>query len=146
MLGAHKPTSNVSRCGQLRHWQFHKCIHRRSPTTDAHRSGLGSSTTVHILALLKPLLLISFQRYSLVLSGLVHIRLPNSTSEAWVQGGKYGILIAADTKAVSKDGHITDFPGGDDTVIAQFAFADGKLPEHKPLYTGPCSFSEMIGM
>jgi hypothetical protein len=91
-------------------------------------------------------LLISFQRYSLFLSGLAHIRLPNSKSEAWVQGGKYGILIAADTKAVSKDGHITDFPGGDDTVIAQFPFVDGKLPEHKLLYTGPCNFNEMIGM
>jgi hypothetical protein len=146
MLGASKPTSNLSRRGQLRHWQFHKFIHRRSPTADAHRSGLGSSTTVHIFALLRLLLLIPIQRFSLFLSGLVHIRLPNSESEAWVQGGKYGILIAADTKVVSKDGHITDFPGGDDTVIAQFPFVDGKLPDYKLLYDGPCSLNEMIGM
>jgi hypothetical protein len=91
-------------------------------------------------------LLIVSQRYSLFLSGLARISLPNSNSEAWVQGGKYGILIAADTKAVSKDGHITDFPGRDQTVIAQFSFVDGKLPEYKTLYDGPCSFNEMIGM
>ncbi|KAF2423101.1 hypothetical protein EJ08DRAFT_567761, partial [Tothia fuscella] len=82
-------------------------------------------------------------QYSLFLSGLAHISIPNSTlpasqSEVWVQGGKYGTIIAVDTTAVSIGGHITEFPGGDDTVIAQFPFVDEKLPEHKVLYRGPC--------
>jgi hypothetical protein len=88
----------------------------------------------------------SLFRYSLVMSGLVHISLPNSPHDAWVQGGKYGIIIAADTKDVSKTGHITEFPGGDDTVVAQFSFKGGVLPEHKVLNSGPCSFGELVNM
>jgi hypothetical protein len=85
------------------------------------------------------------------LSGLVHISIPNSTlpasqSEAWIQGGKYGILIAADTVDLSKNGHITDFPGGADTVIAQFPLEGGKVPEYKVLYTGPCRLNELVGL
>jgi hypothetical protein len=78
------------------------------------------------------------------MSGLVHISLPDSPHQAWVQGGRYGIIIAADTKTVSKTGHITEFPGGDDTVIAQFSFKDGVLPGHTVLYDGPCDFRELI--
>jgi hypothetical protein len=80
------------------------------------------------------------------MSGLVHITLPDSDVEAWVQAGKYGILIAADLKNVSKTGHITEFPGGADTVIAQFGFTGGKIPEHVVLYDGPCSFEELVNM
>jgi hypothetical protein len=80
------------------------------------------------------------------MSGLVHIRIPNSTTEAWIQGGKYGFIVAADTKGVSKLGHITDFPGGDDTVIAQFPTIGGKMPEHVVLYDGPCGLAELITM
>ncbi|OCL15472.1 hypothetical protein AOQ84DRAFT_278891 [Glonium stellatum] len=90
-------------------------------------------------------------QYSLVLSGLVHIRIPNSTlspeqSEAWIVGGKYGILIAADTVDVSKAGHVTEFPSSDDTVIAQFPIPGNKVPEHRLLYTGPCKMEELVGL
>jgi hypothetical protein len=76
----------------------------------------------------------------------VHISLPNSKHEAWVYGGKYGITFAADTKNFSKTGHITEFPGKDETVIAQFPVRGGVLPEHKVLYDGPCKLSELIGI
>jgi len=87
----------------------------------------------------------------LVMSGLVHIRIPNSTlpqaqSEAWVQGGKYGFIIAVDTLNVSKTGHVTDFPGADETVIAQFPMEGGIIPDHEVLYSGPCGLNEMIGI
>ena len=82
----------------------------------------------------------------MVISGLVHISLPNSTTEAWIQGGKYGFILAADTKAVSKSGHITEFPGGDDTVIAQFPITGGELPAHVVLYEGPCGLGSGIGV
>lgn len=80
------------------------------------------------------------------LTGLVHITLPDSKDEAWIQGGKYGILIAADTKNVSETGHITNFPGGSDTVVAQFPITGNVLPAHKVLYSGPCKLDELIGM
>lgn len=93
-----------------------------------------------------PLLLIETPRFSLVISGLVHIQLPNSTTEAWIQGGKYGFILAADTVEVSKLGHITEFPGGDDTVIAQFPVTGGQVPGHVVLYEGPCTAGSGIGV
>lgn len=47
---------------------------------------------------------------------------------------------------MSKLGHITDFPGGDDTVIAQFPIAEGVVPEHVVLYQGACSAGSGIGV
>lgn len=76
----------------------------------------------------------------------MHIRLPNSTTEAWIQGGKYGFIIAADTVEVSKLGHITEFPSGDDTVIAQFPVVEGVVPEHVVLHEGPCTAGSGIGV
>lgn len=93
-----------------------------------------------------PVEILIANRFSLVISGLVHIRLPNLTTEAWIQGGKYGFIIAADTIEVSKLGHITEFPGGDDTVIAQFPIAGGVVPEHVVLHEGPCNAGSGIGV
>ncbi|KAF2100232.1 hypothetical protein NA57DRAFT_73842 [Rhizodiscina lignyota] len=84
--------------------------------------------------------------FSIFLSGLVHIRLPDSRHEAWVQGGKYGIIIAADTKNLSMTGHVTDFPGNDETVIAELPFAGGMVPDHEVLYAGPCKMKDLIGI
>jgi len=80
------------------------------------------------------------------MSGLVHITLPNSTDSAWIQGGKYGFILAADTTEVSKWGHITEFPGGDETVIAQFPLVGGVVPEHVKLYDGACGVGSGIGV
>jgi hypothetical protein len=82
----------------------------------------------------------------MVMSGLVHIRLPTFNNEAWIQGGKYGFIIAADTKNVSETGHITDFPGAADTVIAQFPLKGGVLPDHEVLYDGPCKLDELVNI
>jgi hypothetical protein len=38
---------------------------------------------------------------SLFLSGLGHITLPDSSLEVWIQGGKYGIILATDTREAS---------------------------------------------
>jgi hypothetical protein len=80
---------------------------------------------------------------SLFLSGLGHITMPESSLEVWVQGGKYGIILAMDTREISARGHITDFPGGDTTVIAQFPCV---ALEHVVLHGGPCGMEEMLGM
>ncbi|KAF2090951.1 hypothetical protein K490DRAFT_62282 [Saccharata proteae CBS 121410] len=85
-------------------------------------------------------------QYVVFLSGLAHVTLPNSTDEAWIQGGKYGAIIAVDTVAVSKDGHITTYPGDADTAALQIPFLDGKVPKHKVLYPGACQWPEMTGL
>lgn len=85
------------------------------------------------------------------MSGLAHIRTPHSglpkeQSEVWIQGGKYGVLIAADLKSEAKYGHVTEFPSAADTVIAESPFAGGKEPGHQVLYVGPCRMGEMVGL
>ena len=51
------------------------------------------------------------------LSGLAHVTLPNSTGEAWITGGKYGLIVAADRDAT--DGHFTRYPSAEDTIALQ---------------------------
>jgi hypothetical protein len=84
------------------------------------------------------------------LSGLAHITLPNTTAspttEAWIQGGKYGFLLAVDTADVSRFGHITEYPSDSDTVSLQIPLKSGSVPEHTVLYDGPCGWNEMVGL
>jgi hypothetical protein len=80
------------------------------------------------------------------LSGLAHITLPNDTAEAWVQGGKYGLIIAADSAEYSMYGHITTYPSNADTIAIQMPFEGGYFPTHSVLYEGPCQWSEMVGI
>lgn len=88
----------------------------------------------------------SHAQFSLFLSGLGHITIPDSNHEVWIEGGKYGMMIAADTRELSAKGHITDFPGRDTTVIAQWPCAGGVVPEHVVLHEGPCGMEEMLGL
>ncbi|KAF1352071.1 hypothetical protein BDV97DRAFT_269943, partial [Delphinella strobiligena] len=78
---------------------------------------------------------------SIFLSGMAHISLPNASeasneSEAYIQGGSHGMLIAADTRNVSRYGHITNFPGDEATLIAEFPVAGNKVPTHLVLHRG----------
>ena len=85
-----------------------------------------------------------------LLSGLLHITLPNvtagPTTDAWIQGGKYGTLIAVDTPAVSRYGHRSTYPSDADTVALQIPFAPGEIPRHTVLYEGPCQWPELAGL
>jgi hypothetical protein len=85
------------------------------------------------------------------MAGLAHISTPHSglpahLNEVWIQGGRYGMVIAADTKEVAAQGHITEFPGTERTVIAQFPVADNKVPEHNVLHVGPCTLADLAGL
>ena len=93
----------------------------------------------------------SLNRYSLFMAGLAHISVPNcsgppSECETWVSGGKYGMIIANDLKSDSKDGHITEFPSSDTTVIAQFPCDGNVPPAHIVLHKGPCRPDEMLAL
>ncbi|TFY77615.1 hypothetical protein EWM64_g6398 [Hericium alpestre] len=72
------------------------------------------------------------------LSGLAHVTLPNATDEAWIPGGRNGVLFAADVPSVSKYGHQTEYPSGDETLALQIPTADGKVPDHVVVHAGPC--------
>jgi hypothetical protein len=84
-------------------------------------------------------------RYVVFLSGLAHVTFPNSTEEAWILGGRHGLIIAADTAAVSALGHITTYPGREETIAMQIPTADGLVPPHSVLYPGPCKGAELGG-
>ncbi|KJZ73807.1 hypothetical protein HIM_04309 [Hirsutella minnesotensis 3608] len=85
-------------------------------------------------------------QYVFFASGLAHITLPNGTDEAWVHGGKHGLIIAADTKEMSKHGHITRYPGKDNTVALQIPIKEGSDLKHKMLHKGACTEKEMSGI
>jgi hypothetical protein len=90
-------------------------------------------------------------RFSIVLSGLVHFKIPNSTlepslSEAWIQGGRNGLIIAADIPPLSQYGHFAEFPSDAATVLMQVPTVNGGIPDHDILHAGPCGWEEMIGL
>lgn len=81
-------------------------------------------------------------QYVAFLSGLTHLTIPNSRQEAWILGGKYGLILAADTATVSKEGH-NSIVGNDEVTGLQIPTADGKIPRHKVLYQEPCRWNEL---
>ncbi|KAI0398740.1 hypothetical protein F4802DRAFT_592232 [Xylaria palmicola] len=81
------------------------------------------------------------------MSGLAYITLPDdAATSAYVAGGQFGLIFAADTSDVSTKGHRTQYPGVTETVALQIPTADGKVPKHKVLHMGACSISEIAGL
>ena len=88
----------------------------------------------------------SLVRFVAFLAGTIHITLPHRTEEAWIKGGKYGLIIAADTADVSEHGHRTEYPGDSNTVAIQIPLAEGTLFNHALLHQGPCTDLETTGI
>lgn len=85
------------------------------------------------------------------MAGEVHITtpssgLPDELNSVRITGGRYGWLIAADTADVAAQGHVTEFPSDERTVIAQFPVKCGKPPEHRLLHEGPCLAEDLVGL
>jgi hypothetical protein len=78
----------------------------------------------------------------MILQGLVHISLTTSKDEIYIQPGPLSILLVIDERNVSISGHITDFPGEETTLIAQFPIAGNQVPVHTVLHSGPCGFDD----
>ncbi|EJD36632.1 hypothetical protein AURDEDRAFT_188330 [Auricularia subglabra TFB-10046 SS5] len=81
-------------------------------------------------------------QYVVFLSGLAHISLPHGNDSAFVLGGANGFLFAADTAAVSKDGHLTVYPSDEPTRALQIPTANGRVPPHKVIHAGPCTSAD----
>ena len=84
-------------------------------------------------------------RYSMILQGLVHISLPNSKDEIYIQPGPLSVLVI-DQRNVSIAGHITNFPGSETTLIAQFPVFGNLVPAHTVLHSGPCGLEDVRGL
>ncbi|KZZ96484.1 hypothetical protein AAL_03713 [Moelleriella libera RCEF 2490] len=85
-------------------------------------------------------------QYVLFTTGLAHITLYKGTQEAWVQGGKYGLIIAADTADCTTHGHRTRYPGAADTVSLEIPFRDRRAFKYKVLHPGACFPAETFGI
>lgn len=78
---------------------------------------------------------------------MAYVTVPtDNTTSAYVVGGEFGIAFAADTAAVSAQGHRTQFPGNTETVILTIPAKDGLVPEHAVLHGGPCTANEVVGL
>ncbi|OQE25117.1 hypothetical protein PENSTE_c006G06752 [Penicillium steckii] len=82
-------------------------------------------------------------QWVIFLSGLAHITLPNSTTEAWIPGGKNGAILALDTADVSTLGHITKYPSKESTVALQIPLGEEGVPAHRVLHAGGCKGVEL---
>ncbi|KAK8064595.1 hypothetical protein PG994_007233 [Apiospora phragmitis] len=80
-------------------------------------------------------------------SGLAHITVPGDDSDgAYILGGKFGLIFAADTADVSEKGHYTRYPGVVETIALQIPTLDGEIPPHQVVRSGPCQTDEMAGL
>ncbi|KAI2634536.1 hypothetical protein GGS21DRAFT_518264 [Xylaria nigripes] len=81
------------------------------------------------------------------IAGLAHITLPDDPeANAFVVGGRLGLIFAADTADVSEKGHITRYPGNTETIALQIPTKDNTIPPHSVLHSGPCSSNEVAGI
>ncbi|KAI1346655.1 hypothetical protein F5Y01DRAFT_16839 [Xylaria sp. FL0043] len=81
------------------------------------------------------------------LSGVAYITLPDDdTTDAYIPGGPFGLIFAADTEDLSSKGHRTQHIGLTESVLFEMPTADGKVPEHHVLHLGPCDAKEIAGI
>ncbi|CAD0094144.1 unnamed protein product [Aureobasidium vineae] len=85
-------------------------------------------------------------QYSMVLQGLVHLSLPTSKEDIYIQPGPLSIILVIDQRNVFISGHITDFPGSETTLIARFPVAGNQVPVHTVLHSGPCDVDDVRGL
>lgn len=90
-----------------------------------------------------------FNRWVVFTTGLAVISIPGDNSvngTAYVTGGAFGAIFAADTADDGSKGHITRYPGITETIALQIRTKDGKIPKHKVMYDGPCRAKEVTGL
>lgn len=83
-------------------------------------------------------------RWIFVISGLLHVTVPDDNTAFFATAGKSGILFASDTSGVSTRGHGTDFRNAD-TIVVTVPTRDNQVPAHTILHAGPCTKAENFG-
>ena len=77
------------------------------------------------------------------LSGAAEITVPGSSQHAFVTSFLNGLLLAADTAAVSKTGHVSAFT--ELTILLQIPTAGGVIPARRVLHSGACRGEDLVG-
>lgn len=68
--------------------------------------------------------------------------MPNSTAQAWINGGENGLIIAADVAGVSLAGHITSNPTDEIVIALEIPTEGGIVPSYSLLHNGTCTEHE----
>ncbi|KAI9747386.1 MAG: hypothetical protein M1815_004271 [Lichina confinis] len=71
-------------------------------------------------------------------TGLSKATVPGSDDYAWVAGGGNGLVLAADTAEVSRDGHTTIYPSNEATVGYALPIPGNKPPTPLDYVNGAC--------
>lgn len=76
------------------------------------------------------------------------ITLPNDNStQVVLKPGEAGLMFAADTADVSREGHGGYFPGVTETIFLQIPAKGNKAPDHCVVYEdAPCTANEYEGL
>ncbi|KAG5926016.1 hypothetical protein E4U42_003726 [Claviceps africana] len=85
-------------------------------------------------------------QFVVFLSGLAQISLYEGDEQVWVHGGKYGLIIAADTADRTKNGHRTQYPSASDTIAMEIPIRDREGFKYSVLHSGACRESDMTGL
>ncbi|KAI0121012.1 hypothetical protein BJ170DRAFT_645973 [Xylariales sp. AK1849] len=88
-----------------------------------------------------------YHQWVVFISGLAYITLPeDSSTSAYISGGEFGLIFAADTADFSRQGHRTQYPGITETIALQIPTKDGRVPAREVLHGGPCTANEVSGI
>ena len=79
-------------------------------------------------------------------TGCAHITVDATHQEAWIWGGRYGMLWAGDPVHLSKHGHSTEYPCSDESITLAMMSPYGIEPEHKIIREGQCLQEDMLGL
>lgn len=63
-----------------------------------------------------------------------------------MHGGKYGLILAADTADRTTNGHRTQYPSAADTIAIELPVRDPDALKYTVLHPGACRESEMTGL
>ncbi|KAG5999757.1 hypothetical protein E4U54_001685 [Claviceps lovelessii] len=85
-------------------------------------------------------------QFVLFLSGLAQISLYEGDEQVSVHGGKYGLILAADTADRTTNGHRTQYPSAADTIAIELPVRDPDALKYTVLHPGACRESEMTGL
>ncbi|KAK6205839.1 Chitin synthase, class 3 [Pestalotiopsis sp. IQ-011] len=83
-------------------------------------------------------------QWVIFITGLAHVTLPRSSDQAWISGGKYGLLWAGDLAGASGQGHRTFYH--EQTVGLILPARHGREPEHSVVRQGACLPQDLLGL
>ncbi|ETS87617.1 hypothetical protein PFICI_01445 [Pestalotiopsis fici W106-1] len=78
------------------------------------------------------------------ITGLAHITLPLSSDQAWINGGKYGLVWIGDRANVSRLGHRIFF--AEQSVTLSLLSEDDREPTHTVVRQGACLPQDVLGL